>query len=213
MESRFYYFLLAFCLFFGEVQAQDSSSAQETGLIEPQIERKAFDEAMIDTDDFELGIYGGFLSIEDFGVNTVTGFRLAYHINPRFFTQLTYGTATAGRTSFEVLNGGAPLLDDDERELTYYSLDLAYALFPGEAFVSETLTYNNGLYLIGGIGSTEFAGDDRFTVNYGVLYQLLLHDNWSLGVGFRDYTFEMDLFGAKKTTDNLEFSLSTSWIF
>jgi len=214
MESRFYYiFLVTILLLVQPVLAQETSSAKQTGLIEPQIERKEFDEALINTNDFEITLFTGFLSIEDFGVNSVTGFRLAYHVSESLFAQLSYGLSTAGKTSFEVLNGGAPLLDDSERDLTYYSLGLGYALFPGEAFFSENLTYNNGLYLLGGIGNTKFAGDDRFTINYGLGYRLLLSDSWTVNADFRNYSFNMDLFGEEKTTNNLEYSFSVSWIF
>ncbi|NNE64660.1 MAG: outer membrane beta-barrel domain-containing protein [Gammaproteobacteria bacterium] len=185
----------------------------EQGLIQPQIERVEFDESLIDSEDFEISAYIGMLSIEDFGVNTVSGGKIAYHINESYFAQLVVGESEAGKTSFEVLSGGAPLLSGDERKLTFYQINLGYNLFPGEAFISESMTLNNALYLVLGLGNTEFAGDDRFTVNYGFGYRLLFMDAFSVNADLRNHVFDMDVFGDSIETNNVEFSLALGWYF
>ena len=53
-----------------EVAAQSDEDAQ-TNLVEPQIERVDFDESLIDSADFEIALYGGFLAVEDFDTNFV----------------------------------------------------------------------------------------------------------------------------------------------
>jgi outer membrane beta-barrel protein len=129
------------------------------------------------------------MSIEDFGSDLVYGVKLAYHVTEGFFVEGSVGRTEGGLTSFEVLSGGAPLLTDSERELTYYNLNVGYNILPGEGFIGEGRAYNTAFYVIAGLGSTSFAGDDRFTVNFGAGYRFLVTDSIALHIDFRDHTF------------------------
>ena len=182
-------------------------------VIQPEIQRQDFDEAKINVDDFEVKGFVGFLSVEDFGVNTVSGFKIAYHVSENYFVQAAIGESTAGETSFEVLSAGAPLLSDDERNLEFYQINVGYNLFPGEAFVSQETTLNDAFYVIAGLGNTNFAGDDRYTVNYGFGYRILFLDAFSFNADIRDHLFDMDIFGEKVKTHNIEYSLALGWYF
>jgi outer membrane beta-barrel protein len=195
-----------------EVQAQ-SDEDEQTNLIEPRIERTEFDESLIDSDDFEIAVYGGYLAIEDFDTNVVVGVKVGYHVTEDFFVQASYGLSEAGETSFEKLSGGAPLLSDDERDLEYYLVSLGFNLFPGEAFVTDSTTFNTVFYLSAGVGTTTFAGDDRFTIVYGVGHRTLFADGFSLDIEMRDLIFEQDVFGEEESTNNLEFSVSLNLFF
>jgi outer membrane beta-barrel protein len=195
-----------------EVQAQ-SDEDEQTNLIEPWIERTEFDESLIDSDDFEIAVYGGYLAIEDFDTNVVVGVKVGYHVTEDFFVQASYGLSEAGETSFEKLSGGAPLLSDDERDLEYYLVSLGFNLFPGEAFVTDSTTFNTVFYLSAGVGTTTFAGDDRFTIVYGVGHRTLFADGFSLDIEMRDLIFEQDVFGEEESTNNLEFSVSLNLFF
>ena len=113
MESRFLVLLvvLAFgvsltgCARDRLVRAEDTS---QPPVIEPDIERREIEPPRIDTEDFEVGIFAGQLSVEDFGVNTVTGARFAYHVTEGFFVELAAGQADTELTSFERLSGASP---------------------------------------------------------------------------------------------------------
>lgn len=217
MENRLLsIFLILFLTFTMPVYAQseeESDEEQVESLIQPQIERETFDESLIDSEDFEISFFSGMLSIEDFGVNSVTGFKLTYHISEDYFAQAVLGESTASETSFEVLSGGAPLLSDDERNLEFYQINIGYNLFPGEAFLSNSTTLNNAFYIIAGLGNTDFAGDQRHTVNYGFGYRILFFDAFSFNVDLRDHLFDMDVFGEKVGTHNIEYSLALGWYF
>lgn len=182
-------------------------------VIDPAVERREVKEPAIDHEDFEVGGFVGVMSVEDFESGVVYGARLAYHLTEGFFIEGTVGQTEAGETSFEVLSGGAQLLSDSERRLTYYSLDLGYNILPGEVFLGEGRAYNTSLYLIAGLGSTRFAGDDRFSVNFGAGYRLLLTDSVALHIDFRDLLFDIDLFGEEKTSHNLEGNLGVTVFF
>lgn len=187
----------------GAAQAQEEGGRQALA-IEPQVERREIHEAAIDTEDFEIGVFGGLLSVEDFGVNAVAGARIAYHATEDFFFEGAYGVADTQKSSYEELSGSASLMNEDERRLSYYNVSLGYNLLPGEAFIGRGRAYNTALYLIGGIGSAEFAGDDHFTVNLGFGYRLLANDWLALHLDTRDHIFDTDLLGKSKTTHNLE---------
>ena len=189
---------------FGQEEAPPPSAEPPGQVIDPEVERREVKEPAIDREDFEIGPFVGIMSIEDFGSDVVYGARLAYHITEGFFVEGTIGRTEGGLTSFEELSGDARLITDSEREYTYYNLNLGYNVLPGEIFIGEGRAYNSHLYLIGGLGSTEFAGDDRFTVNFGFGYRLLLTDSVAFHMDFRDHLFDIDLTGEEKTAHNLE---------
>ncbi len=197
----------------GPDEAPPPSTEPPGQVIDPQVERREIKEPKIDREDFEAGGYVGIMSIEDFGTNVVYGVRLAYHVTEGFFVEGTVGQTEGGLTSFEVLSGGAPIISDDERTLTYYNLNLGYNLLPGEGFIGEGRAYNTNFYLIAGLGSTSFAGDDRFTVNFGAGFRFLFTDSIALHLDFRDHMFDIDILGEDKTAHNLEGHLGVTVFF
>ncbi len=226
MESRFRVLFLAVAIVglsgcaatknlfgFGQEEAQPQSAEPLGQVIDPEVERREIKEPAIDREDFEIGAFVGVMGIEDFGSNVSYGVRLAYHMTEGFFVEGTVGQSEGGLTSFEVLSGGARLITDSQRTLTYYNLNLGYNILPGEVFIGEGHAYNTNLYLIAGLGSTRFAGDDRFSVNVGAGYRFLLTDSVALHLDFRDHLFDIDLLGEEKTAHNLEGHLGFTVFF
>ena len=196
-------------------QAQENQEQQEDSpqsVVEPTLERRDINEANIDSENFELGLFVGVISIEDFTSDTVLGARAAYHVNEDFFVEASYGQATAGQTSFEILSGGAPFLTDDERDYRYYNLSLGYNL-NGETFLTENWVFNSATYFSLGAGSTEFGGDERFTVSFGAGYRLLLTDYFALHFDLKDHVFNSELIGPEKTTHNVEYAVGATFFF
>ena len=198
-----------------DTQADETTVGRATTpqVIEPQVERREITTDAIDTEDFEIGIFGGIMGVEDFGSNPSYGLRLAYHISESLFVEAMAGRTDTEETSFERLSGAAQLLTDEEREYTYYNLSLGYNLFPGEVFLGSNRAYTQSLYVVGGLGSTEFAGDSRFTVNLGVGYRFLVNDSIALHADFRDHLFDIDILGEEKTVHNLEAHLGFTVFF
>ena len=197
----------------GDDEAPPPTAEPPGQVIDPAVERREIKEPAIDREDFEVGAFVGMMSIEDFGTDVVYGARLAYHVTEGFFIEGTVGQSEAGLTSFEELSGGARLIDDDERTLTYYNLNLGYNILPGEGFVGEGRAYNTSIYLIAGLGSTRFAGDDRFTVNFGLGWRFLFNDSIAFHIDFRDHMFDIDLLGEDKTAHNLEGHIGVTVFF
>lgn len=182
-------------------------------VINPEVERREIKEPEIDSEDFEIGVFAGIMSVEDFGTNPVYGVRLAYHVSESFFVEGTFGRTDTEETSFERLSGAAELLADSEREFTYYNLALGYNILPGEVFLGSDRAYNTALYVIGGLGSTEFAGDNRFSVNLGLGYRMLVTDSVALHFDMRDLMFDIDVLGEEKIAHNLEAHLGFTVFF
>jgi outer membrane beta-barrel protein len=183
-----------------------------TSVIEPEPQRREISEANIDTENFEIGLTVGVISIEDFSTSMIAGLRLAYHINENFFVEAAYGQTEAGQTSFELLSGGAPLLTDEERNYRYYNLGLGYSL-NGEIFVTDSWVINSATYFVLGAGSTEFAGDEHFTLTLGAGYKVLLSDYFALRVEVNDHLFNSELIGAEKTTHNIHYGVGATFFF
>ena len=182
-------------------------------VIDVDVERRKIRQPRIDTENFELGAYSGLMSVEDFGSGTVYGARLAYHITEGLFAEATYGQTTAGRTSFETLSGAVELLTPSQRRFRYYDLSVGYNVLPGEAFVGRNRAFSTALYVMAGAGSTEFAGDSRFTLSFGAGYRVLLTDWLSAHLLVRDHIFRTDLLGESKTVHNIEFTLGLGFFF
>jgi outer membrane beta-barrel protein len=183
-----------------------TSADQQTPprVIEPQVERRQVKVPRIKSSNVELGLNYGVLSIEDFGSNPVYGATLAYHITEDFFLQGEVGRSRGGRTSFETLSGNIQLLTNNERRFTYYDLSLGYNFLPGEAFVGRGVAMTSAFYLLGGFGATDFAGDTKFTVNFGGGYRVVPWDWMALHVTVQDHVFQTSLLGVTKLTNNLE---------
>jgi outer membrane beta-barrel protein len=200
--------------FRASAEADSSAAAQgQPPVIEPELERREIEVAAIDTEDFEVGVYAGAMSIEDFGVSTSLGARLAYHITERFFVELAAGASEGEETSFERLSGAAQLLTEEERSLSYYNVSLGYNVFPGEIYLGPQRAINSTIYLIGGVGKTNFAADDRFTLNLGLGVRLVPRDWFAIHADIRDHIFDLDLLGQEKTTHNIEAHIGVTFFF
>ena len=124
----------------GAFAATDPNELELEPLVVREPERREVDVDKLDKENFEFGVLGGLMSVEDFGTNTVVGARVAYHVTEDFFVEGQYGRTTLGETSFERLSGGAQILTDDERDMTYYNVSVGYNIFPGEIFLGRAPT-------------------------------------------------------------------------
>jgi outer membrane beta-barrel protein len=188
-------------------------NAPPPSVIDPQVERRKVKVPVIRAHDVELGAYYGELSIQDFGAQPVAGVRFDYHISEDLFTEITYGRAKGGRTSFEELSGNVQLLSDAERQFTYYNLSLGYNFLPGEVFIGRNLAMTSALYMIGGIGNVTFAGDHNFAVNFGAGFRVLPIDWLSLHIDVQDLVFKSNDIGIYQLKNNLQATIGASVFF
>jgi outer membrane beta-barrel protein len=207
--------LLGLFSFTNPVVAQNGNSDDDEleQVITPDIKRRQIKEDDLDTENFELGVFYGFLSIEDFGTNGVAGLTLAYHITESFFVEAAYGSSKTEKTSYELLSGGVELLTEEQRDLTYYNLSLGYNFLHGQVFVSDKWTFNNHFYLMLGVGNTDFAAKEYFTTTIGAGLRFYTTDWLALDLSMRGHSFEHELFGETKRITNLESRLGLSIFF
>jgi outer membrane beta-barrel protein len=192
-------------------QSPDDDNAPR--VVDPTVERRKITVPKIRSANVELGVNYGALSIEDFGTNPSYGATLAYHVTEDFFLQGEYGRTKGGRTSFETLGGNIQLLTPRERHFTYYDLSLGYNFLPGEAFLGRGIALSSAFYVIGGIGGVDFAGDQKFTVNFGAGYRVLPCDWLAVHITVQDRVFQSALLGTTKLTNNIEMRVGTTVFF
>lgn len=192
-------------------RAQDPAAAEQ--VIYPEMDRREIQRVAIDTEDFEVGVFVGILSIQDFDSDLVYGVRGAWHVSEDVFLEASYGVSQGDLTSYEKLSGGAPLFDDNDRDYSYYSLNLGWNVLPGEVFILDRYAFKSDLYLIGGAGSTTFLDDNWFTVNIGIGYRLLLNDSFAWHMDVRDHIYDRDAFGSNDTVNNIEWTTGVTFFF
>ena len=182
-------------------------------VIEPELDRRVITQADIDSEDFEVSAFAGVMNVEDFGTNFVYGARAAFHVSEDLFVETAAGRTKTDQTSFEKLSGGAKIVSGSDRNLTYYNLSIGWNLLPGEVFIGRGHSFNSALFLIGGVGNTDFANDNHFTINFGAGYRLLLNDWATLSIDVRDHTYKSDLLGNDERKHNLEATAGLSVFF
>jgi len=202
-------------LFYAHSFAEDKTAplqVQSDQLIQPKLTRRDVSLDKIDTEDFEFTFFSGILSVEDFGANSTTGMKLAYHINEDIFIEGLYAQSTARESSYE-RGTSTTLFTEDERQVEYYNISLGYNLLPGESFLTRNTSFNSTVYVIAGVGNTTFAGSDRATINIGGGFRLLATDWLAFHIDVRDHIFNIDILGEDKTTNNLEVTIGVSAFF
>jgi outer membrane beta-barrel protein len=192
---------------------QDEADQAPPRVVEPEVERRKIKVPKIKSQNVELGFTYGAISIEDFGTKPMYGATVAYHVTEDFFFQAEAGRATAGRTSFEVLGGNVQLLTNAERRFTYYNLAVGYNFLPGEVFLGRNLAMTSSFYLLGGIGSIDFAGDQKFALSFGAGYKVLPTDWLAIHVQLSDRLYNSDLLGESKLAANLEANIGVTVFF
>ncbi|MBU2870789.1 outer membrane beta-barrel domain-containing protein [Colwellia sp. E2M01] len=214
METRFQRILLATSLsLILSISAITPIYANDNSSVDVDVEKRDVLEDILDDENFEIGVQVGIMSIEDFGSNAWVSAHFTYHISEFFYAKARYGQSEAGTTSFENLVNASPLLTDEQRELSYYGLNIGYNLMPGEVFLGRDFALNSAFSIELGAGTTQFAGDDKFTVNVGVNQRLFLTDWIAWDIGMSDYIFDTDIAGENKTTHNLNFTTGFAFYF
>jgi outer membrane beta-barrel protein len=192
-------------------RAADERPANEQ-VIEPQVDRRVIKLPKFPSNDFEFGVFGGTYATENFGSSFLYGARLGYHITEDIFVEAVYGRTQISDENFrQILPGG--VFPQPKETLTYYNLSAGYNILPGEVFIGKSYAKASALYLIGGIGSTNFLEQKRQTINFGLGLRVFLADWAAVQVDMRDHIFSLDLLGKRQNTQNLELSAGLTFFF
>ncbi len=191
--------------------AESTSPPSPEQVVEPAIDRREVIIPRIDTENFEVGVYAGLFSVEDFGSSNVFGGRLVYHVAEDFFLEGVYAKTTV--TDEALCNLGLCVFPSREEDLTYYALSVGFNFFPGEVFLGKGRAMTSAVYVLAGVGNTSFIDEDRFSFNFGIGIRMLPTDWLALHVTVRDYMFESDILGTNKMTHNFELTAGLSVFF
>jgi len=198
-------------------QGQTSSPGQAAKpaneqVVVPQVDRRDVQPPKFPSNDFEVGLFVGTYAAQNFGSSVVYGLRLGYAITEDVFVQASYGSTQVSDDLFRQILPGGIFASDSER-LSYYNLSVGYNVLPGEVFIGANRALASALYVIGGIGSTDFNDQTRQTINIGLGARVFLKDSFSLQVDVRDHIYSLDLLGKSENTQNLELTFGFSFFF
>lgn len=188
------------------------SGADSDVIIKPKIERRDVRAPHIDAQDFEAGVFFGVLSVENFGSNSVSGVRLAYHIDEHFFVEGVYGKSEVSDTVFR-REASKAVLPNETEDLSYYNLSAGVNLFPGDSYLLGRWAVSSAVYVKAGIGITDFV-DDRQTFNIGLGIRLMATDWLGFHIDIEDLIFESDILaGQNNTTHNFQLHAGATVFF
>src|SRR5262245_59722383 len=201
--------------------AAQTTTPQQPGneqVIQPQVDRREVKLPKYPSKDFEIGAYLGTYAMQNFGSSLVAGVRLGYHISEDIFVQAVYAQTKVSDENFrQILPGG--IFAKPEETLKYYNLSAGYNILPGEVFWGRNTAFASSLYVIGGIGNTNFIASDKINrrnrqaFNYGVGLRVLFFDRFSAQIDMRQHVYTLDLRGKNESTKNLEWTGGLSFYF
>jgi outer membrane beta-barrel protein len=187
-------------------------------VIQPQVDRRQVKLPKYPSKDFEIGLYAGSYGTQNFGTSLVSGVRLGYHISEDIFVHAVYAQTKVSDENFrQILPGG--LFAQPEEKLKYYNLSAGYNILPGEVFWGRNTAFASSLYVMAGIGNTNFISSDKInrrnrqTINYGLGLRVLFFDRVSAQVDMRQHRYTLDILGKNESTKNLEWTGGLSFYF
>jgi outer membrane beta-barrel protein len=190
--------------------ASPAGSSEPT--IVPQVERRELKLPRIPSKDIEIGLLAGVYNAQNFGASGLAGLRLGYHLTEDFFVEGEFGRTKVSDQSFRAILPGGVLASGDE-SLGYATLSLGWNLLPGEVFLGSRQARATQVFLLGGIGSTDFVGQKRQTVNLGLGMKVFTAQRWALRVDMRDHLYTLDLLGKRERTHNLQLNAGVSYFY
>ena len=183
--------------------AADPPAANTDQVVVPQVDRRDIGVPKFPSNDFEMGLFGGTYSTQNFGSSFVYGLRAGYHITEDFFVEGVYAQTKVSDEQFrQILPGG--IFAEERTKLSYYNFSAGYNLLPGEIFIGSRRAKPSQLYVVAGVGSTKIDVQRRPTFNVGFGYRVFLADWMALQLDMRDHMFSLDLLGKRQSTQNLE---------
>jgi outer membrane beta-barrel protein len=156
------------------------------------------------TGTFVLTGYTGAYAFDRKSNSLVLGARLGYYIFDRVQADggLAWTHVTRPREIVESLFG--LMLEAEDFHMLFYQLGLTWEILPGRQMVP---------FVSGGVGSAIMQGETEPSFNIGAGTSLFLSKRSAMRWEVRDYTFRTGSQGARRTNNNVEFTLGTSLLF
>ena len=197
----------------GSARAADAPAADTSDqVIVPQVERREVHKPKYPSNDFEIGLFAGSYTAQNFGTHFDWGARIGYDITEDFFVEASYRRTKVSDKEFRnILPGG--IFTAEQEKLQSYDLSLGWNFLPGEVFIGKNWAKASTMYAIGGLGSTKFDSQRMQTWNFGLGAKLFLADWVALRADVRDHIYTLDLLGKRGSTQNPEVTLGFSFFY
>lgn len=177
-------------------------------VIEPDKKVPLATVAAIDDEHFEVGVFFGLLSAEDFNTNPSLGLAARYYWDAGLFFELSHGNSTTKPAHPEESRVFNP-----DRDFRYTSLAAGYRLFEGRSFVGKRNKFNSGLYIVGGAERVDFAEENNTGLLLGLSYKTVLTDWLTFNVDFKNHIVKRNFQDDDKLTQNSELTFGINTIF
>jgi len=153
---------------------------------------------------FVLTGYGGAYAFDRKSNSLVLGGRLGYYVFD--FVQVEGGVAWSHVTRpREIVESLFDLtLEAEDFHMLFYNMNLTVEVLPGRQMVP---------FITGGVGSQIMQGKTEPGINYGGGTQLFLSKRTAMRWEVRNFRFESGSQGARRTNNNVEFTLGTAFLF
>lgn len=188
-----------------------STEGPSEPVIDPEVARREVKVPKIDTENYEVSLFTGVISVEDLQSHLIYGVRGAYHLSEDFFVEAEYGRSEVSDEVRRTI--GQPFFNHQHIPMNTYGLAIGYNLLPGELFAGTKYALTSDLYVLGGAGDTNFNHEHYLTYNVGMGVKLLPTDWLSIRLEARDRIWESDLLGKDKVTNNFEATLGVGVFF
>lgn len=168
----------------------------------------------VDSEFLELGLNVGIVNIEDFPSEFTTGLNLTFRASEDYFLQLNLVSASdVALSSVEKAQGSFDTGSD--RDWLHYDMLVGFNFFQGEFFTANSNANLSTLYIVGGIGETEFGDESNFTYTYGMGYKVAFNRRFIVTVDIRDYLYKSSLINPQNeaTTTNTHVALGLNYLF
>jgi len=192
--------------------AADEPPKTNEQVIVPDVDRRDVRVPKIPSNDFEAGAFVGTYNTQNFGSSLVEGVRLGYHVTEDVFVEGTYGQTKVSDSNYRLILPGG-LFPNPRERLRYYDLSAGYNLFPGEIFLGRRWAKVSAIYLIGGVGSTQFLQQRHQTLDFGFGMRVFPRDWAAFQLDVRDHLFSLDLLGQRQSTQNVELTGGVTFFF
>lgn len=176
-------------------------------------EAESFDADRVNSEFFELGVFAGLLNVQDFTTNPVLGVSASFNASEDVFLQFNWAQSDVAQSSYEKAEQGGSFFTGDDRNYQYYDFLVGYNLLQGEVFSAPGQANWSALYLVGGVGNTDFGGESSFTYTVGVGYKVTFARRYVWKLDLRDHSYRSSLIAEDDRTHNLELSTGISYLF
>jgi outer membrane beta-barrel protein len=181
---------------------------------EDEVVSSKTDISNINNEVFELGLFAGLINIQDFTSEFVPGISFTFRASEDFFVQYNYLEAEVGLSSYEESAVDTNVrFSGSDRKFIHYDLLVGYNIFQGEFFPNPPKASLSSLYLVLGVGNTDFGDESKFTYTAGLGYQVALTRRFAVHFDYRDYIYERALFTVEETVHNSQISVGLKFAF